>query len=124
MFIIFNGIQIGNSEKQVLESFILKQFVMENSIMINFVIDSSKEFINANNIRELLFIVNKFKDKVISRFKNINNGYILINSKNPIYNMALIEGQEKETFIISNYRDIKESLFKIPYQEAKKKKKR
>lgn len=122
MFIIFNGIQIGNSEKQVLESFILKQFVMENSIMMNFVIDSSKEFINANNIRELLLIVNKFKDKVISRFKNINNGYILINSKNPIYNMALIEGQEKEKFIISDYRDIKESLFKNPLSRGKEEK--
>lgn len=65
---------------------------MENSIMMNFVIDLFKEFINVNNIRELLFIVNKFKDKVISRFKNINNGYILINFKNLIYNMVLIEG--------------------------------
>ncbi|MBC2473068.1 hypothetical protein, partial [Clostridium saccharobutylicum] len=52
----------------------------------------------------------------------INNGYILINSKNPIYNMALIEGQEKETFIISNYRDIKESLFKNPLSRGKEEK--
>ena len=43
-----------------------------------------------------------------------NFGYILINSKNPIYNMALIEGQEKNNFIISDYKEIKERLLENP----------
>jgi len=54
------------------------------------------------------------KNNIISKFNNINDGYILINSKNPIYNMALIEGQENDDFIISDYRDVKEILFENP----------
>ena len=82
-----------------------------NKLIVNLVIDSYKVFINANNIEELLLEVNSLKNNIISKFNNIKDGYILINSKNPIYNMALIEGQEHDNFIISDYRDIKEILF-------------
>jgi len=112
MFIIFNGIQIGNSKKQILESMSLNYFIKNNNnLMINLVIDSWKVFINANNIKELLLDVSSLKNNIISKFNNVKDGYILINSKNPIYNMALIEGQENDNFIISDYRDIKEILF-------------
>ena len=115
MFIIFNGIQIGNSKKQILESMALNYFIKSNNnLMINLVIDSYKVFVNASNIRELLSEVNSLKNEIISKFNNNKNGYVLINSKNPIYNMALIESQEKEKFIISDYRDIKERLFENP----------
>ena len=115
MFIIFNGIQIGNSKKQILESMSLNYFIKNNNnLMINLVIDSWKVFINANNIKELLSEVNSLKNNITNRFNNVKDGYALINSKNPIYNMALIEGQEKEKFIISDYRDIKERLFENP----------
>lgn len=112
MFIIFNGIQIGNSKKQILESKSLNYFIKDNNnFMINLVIDSWKVFINANNIKELLLEVDSLKNSIISKFNSSKYGYILINCKNPIYNMALIEGQEKDKFIISDYRDIKEILF-------------
>ena len=115
MFIIFNGIQIGNSKKQILESMSLNYFINNNNkLIINLVIDSCKVFINANNIKELLLDVSSLKNNIISKFNNIKDGYILINSKNPIYNMALIEGQENDNFIISDYRDIKEILFENP----------
>ena len=112
MFIVFNGIQIGNSKKQILESKSLNYFMKNNdNLMINLVVDSWKGFANANNIKELLVEVHSLKNSIISKFNNSKDGYILINSKNPIYNMALIEGQEKDKFIISDYRDIKEILF-------------
>ena len=115
MFVLFNGIQIANSKKQMLESRSLNYFMNNNNkIIINLVIDSCKEFINANNIKELLFEVSSLKNNIISKYNNTTDGYILINSKNPIYNMALIEGQENDNFIISDYRDIKEILFENP----------
>ncbi|MDR3593262.1 dynamin family protein [Clostridium sp.] len=115
MFIIFNGIQIGNSKKQILESRILSYFFKDNeSIMVNLVIDSCREFINANNIGELLLEVKSLKNNLKNRFYNVNIEYLLINSKNPIYNMALIEGQKKNEFIISDYKILKEKLFKNP----------
>ena len=115
MFIILNGIQIGNSKKQILESRSLNYFINNNNnLMINLVIDSCKVFVNANNIKELLLEVSSLKSNIISKFNNTKDGYILINSKNPIYNMALIEGQENDNFIISDYRDVKEILFGNP----------
>jgi len=115
MFIIVNGIQIGNSKKQILESMSLNYFINNNDkLIVNLVIDSYKVFINANNIKELLLEISSLKNNIISKFNNIKDGYILINSKNPIYNMALIEGQENDNFIISDYRDVKEILFENP----------
>jgi GTPase Era involved in 16S rRNA processing len=115
MFIIFNGIQIGNSKKQILESRVLSYFFKDNeSIMVNLVIDSCREFINANNIGELLLEVESLKNNLKNRFYNVNIEYLLINSKNPIYNMALIEGQKKNEFIISDYKILKEKLFENP----------
>jgi hypothetical protein len=102
---------MGNSKKQILESKSLNYFITNNNLMINLVIDSWKVFINANNIKELLLEVYSLQNSIISKFNNIKGGYVLINSKNPIYNMALIEVQEKDKFIISDYRDIKEILF-------------
>lgn len=123
IFILFNGIQVGNSKKQILESMNLNDFIKNNdNLMINLVVDSCREFVNANNIRELLLEVNILKEKIINRFNNIKNGYILINSKNPLYNMALIEGQENDKFLISDYRYIKEKLFENPLSRGKEEK--
>lgn len=123
MFILFNGIQVGNSKKQILESMNLNNFIKDNdNLMINLVVDSCREFVNANNIRELLQEVNILKEKIISKFNDAKNGYILINSKNPLYNMALIEGQENDKFLISDYRDIKEKLFGNPLSRGKEEK--
>lgn len=123
MFILFNGIQVGNSKKQILESMNLNNFIKDNdNLMINLVVDSCREFVNANNIRELLLEVNILKEKIISKFNDSKNGYILINSKNPIYNMALIEGQENDKFLISDYRYIKEKLFENPLSRGKEEK--
>ena len=85
-------------------------------------VDSCREFVNANNIRELLLEVNILKEKIISKFNDAKNGYILINSKNPLYNMALIEGQEKGELLISDYRYIKERLFENPLSRGKEEK--
>jgi GTPase Era involved in 16S rRNA processing len=113
MFVIFNGIQIGNSKKQILESMSLNYFIRNNDkLMINLVVDSCKASINANNLKELLLNVNILKDNIISKFDNVKEGYILVNSKNPLYNMALIEGQENDEFLISDYRYLKEKLFR------------
>ena len=90
--------------------------------MINLVVDSWKGFANANNIKELLLEVHSLKNSIINKFNNSKDGYILINSKNPIYNMALIEGQEKDKFIISDYRDIKEMLFGNPLARGEEEK--
>ncbi len=115
IFIIFNGIQIANSKKQILESNVLNYFLKSNhNLFVNLVIDSCKVFINANNIHELLVEVNNLKDSIVNKFNEVKYGYVLINSKNPIYNMALIESQEKDKFIISDYRDIKEKVFGNP----------
>lgn len=115
IFIIFNGIQIGNSKKQILESRNLSYFLKENDdLMINLVIDSSREFINAKNVHELLYEVADLENSIENRFKGIKNDYMLINSKNPIYNMALIEGKEKDNFLISDYKTVKEKLFESP----------
>ena len=123
MFIIFNGIQIGNSKKQILESMSLNYFIKDNkNLILNLVIDSWKVFVNANNIKELLVDVSSLKNNIENRFNNAKDGYVLINSKNPIYNMALIEGQENYDFIISDYRDIKEILFANPLCRGKEEK--
>jgi hypothetical protein len=123
MFIIFNGIQIGNSKKRILESRSLNYFIENNNnLIINLVIDSWTVFINANNIKDLLLEVGSLKNNITNKFNNVKNGYLLINSKNPIYNMALIEGQEKDEFIISDYRNIKEMLFKNLLSRGKEEK--
>jgi GTPase Era involved in 16S rRNA processing len=112
MFIIFNGIQIANSKKQILESSGLNYFLkVNNNSIINLVIDSYKVFINGDNVGELLAEVSKLKQTVKSKFEKVQYGYTLINSKNPIYNMALIECEKKDNFIISDYREVKEKLF-------------
>lgn len=123
IFILFNGIQVGNSKKQILESMNLNNFIKNNdNLRINLVVDSCREFVNANNIRELLQEVNILKEKIISKFKDTKNGYILINSKNPLYNMALIEGQEINEFLISDYKYIKEKLFENQLSRGKEEK--
>ena len=115
MFILFNGIQIANSKKQILESMVLNYFLKDkDDLIINLVIDSCKVFINAENVRELLTEVGNLKEIIRSKYNGDEYGYVLINSKNPIYNMALIESQEKKKFIISDYREIKEKLFEHP----------
>jgi GTPase Era involved in 16S rRNA processing len=110
MYVIFNGIQIGSSKKHILESRNLSYFLKNNeNLFVNLVIDSCREFINANNVQELLLEVNSLRNIITNRFKT-DMGYMLINSKNPIYNMALIESQEKNKFLISDYKFIKEKL--------------
>lgn len=124
MFIIFNGIQIGNSKKQILESRVLSYFFKANeeNTMVNLVIDSCREFINANNIGELLLEVRSLKNNLKNRFYNINIKYALINSRNPIYNIALIEGQQKDEFLISDYKILKEKLFETPLSRGSEEK--
>ena len=112
MFVVFNGIQIANSKKQIFESMVLNYFLKDNSnSIVNLVIDSCKEFINAENVRELLSEVSKLKETIKIKYEKVQYGYTLINSKNPIYNMALIECEEKDRFLISDYREVKEMLF-------------
>ncbi|EHJ01338.1 hypothetical protein CDLVIII_4845 [Clostridium sp. DL-VIII] len=123
VYLIFNGIQIGNSKKNILESRNLSYFFNNNdNLFVNLVIDSCREFINANNVQELLLEVNNLKNTIINRFYKANMGYILINSKNPIYNMALIESQEKHNFLISDYKIIKEKLFENTLSRGKEEK--
>lgn len=115
MFIVFNGIQIANSKKQILESMVLNYFLKDpNNSIVNLVIDSCKVFINADNVGELLPEVSNLKENIKSKYEEVQYGYILINSKNPIYNMALIECEEKDEFLISDYKEIKEILFQNP----------
>lgn len=115
MFIVFNGIQIANSKKQILESMLLNYFLKDkNNSIINLVIDSCKVFINADNICELLTEVSNLIKSIISKYDSAQYGYMLINSKNPIYNIALIECEGKDKFLISDYREIKEKLFENP----------
>ena len=123
LFLMINGIQISNSEKQIIESFRLNKFINNNNIILNLVIDSLKEFINANNIKELLLSVSNLEIKILKKLINMKCGYILINSKNPIYNMALIESQEKDKFIISHYKELKERLFENPLSRGEEEKK-
>ena len=118
LFVIFNGIQIGNSKKQILESKMLKEFIMNNNVYINLVVDSSREFINADNIKELLMEVFNLKTQLKQKFINSRPGYMLINSRNPIYNMALIESQERETLILSEYLNLKEKLFRNTFARS------
>ena len=122
-FLIFNGIQIGNSEKQIIESSRINNLINNNNVILNLVIDSFKEFINANSIKELLASVNDLEEKIVKRFINVKYGYTLINSKNPIYNMALIEGKEQDKFIISQYKEVKERLFENPLSRGEEEKK-
>jgi len=115
MFIVFNGIQIANSKKQILESIGLNYFLKDiNNSIINLVIDSCKVFINADNVRELLAEISNLKQTIKSKYEKVQYGYILINSKNPIYNMALIECDVKDKFLISDYKEVKEKLFENP----------
>ena len=111
LFIIFNGIQIGNSKKHILKNLALKEFVTSNKVITNLVIDSSVEFIHGNNMKELLTEVNTLKKEIEQQYEGCIFGYMLINSKNPIYNITLIEAQERKKFIISDYKDIKERVF-------------
>ena len=118
LFIIFNGIQIGNSQKQILESRMIREFMTNNNVFINLVVDSSREFINADNIKELLVEVFNLKTHLRNKFISSKQGYILINSRNPIYNMALIEAQERETLILSEYLNLKENLFRNAFSRS------
>lgn len=124
MFIIFNGIQIGNSKKQILESRVLSYFFKDNeeNSMLSLVIDSCREFINANNIGELLLEVRSMKNNLKNRFCGIDIQYALINARNPIYNIALIECQQKDDFIISDYKTLKEKLFESPLSRGSEEK--
>lgn len=112
MYILFNGIQIGNTEKQIINNNILQEFVHNNITVGNMVIDSYKEFTNADNISELLLEVEVLKNKFLKKMYKVKEGYILINSKNPMYNIALIECQEQKKLILSSYRTLKLKLFK------------
>ncbi len=111
MYLMINGIQIGSSDKQICTSIFLRQFVFKNRVRINFVIDSTREFINAGIIKELLYDMNNLKIKILKLFNFYEEGYLLINSKNPIYNLTLIECQECDKFILSAYKEVKERLF-------------
>lgn len=123
MFLLFNGIQIGNSKKQILESMTLNYFINNNSnLIVNLVVDSCKVFIDAKNIKELLLNVIDLKNDIMNKFNQVKYGYVLINSKNPIYNMALIEGQENDEFLISDYKYIKEKLFENPLSRGEEEK--
>jgi len=111
MYLMINGIQIGSSDKQICTSIFLRQFAFKNKVRINFVIDSTREFINAGIVKELLHDINNLKNKILDLFNFKEEGYILINARNPIYNLALIECQDCNNFIISVYKEIKEILF-------------
>ena len=63
-------------------------------------------------MKELLTEVNALKKELEEECAEGKFGYVLINSKNPIYNITLIEAQEKKKFIISDYKDIKERVFR------------
>ncbi len=108
LYLIFNGIQIANSEKYILKNINLKEFLEYNEVKMNLVIDSYKEFIIGQNIKELLNEVSILKKNIINKFGQNKVGKILINAKNPIYNMTLIECQKKDDFILSTYKNIKE----------------
>lgn len=110
VYIIFNGIQIANSEKYIINNIKLTELLKCSSFVINLVIDSYKEFFNGKNIKELLVEVEILKKKIIKKFGENKVGKILINAKNPIYNMALIECQSRKKFILSTYKNIKENL--------------
>lgn len=111
MYLMINGIQIGNSDKQICKSIFLKHFIFKNKVRINFVVDSTREFINAGIVKELLNDMDNLKSKILNLFNFYEEGYLLINSKNPIYNLALIECQDCEDFILSSYKEVKERLF-------------
>ncbi|MGN0144692.1 MAG: dynamin family protein [Clostridium sp.] len=108
MYLIFNGIQISNSEKYIMNNVNLKEFLEYNNVIMNLVVDSYKEFFSARNIKELLFEVYILKRKLIKKFNDDKIGRVLINAKNPIYNMVLIECENKSNFIISTYKQVKE----------------
>lgn len=110
MYLIFNGIQISNSEKYIMNNVNLREFIEYNNIVVNLVIDSYKEFFSGRNIKELLFEVYILKRKLIKKFEDSKIGQVLINSKNPIYNMVLIECERKSNFLISTYKQIKETV--------------
>lgn len=112
MYILFNGIQIGNTEKQIINNNILQEFLHNNITVSNMVIDSYKEFINADNINELLLEVEALKNNFLKKMHKVKEGYILINAKNPMYNIALIECQEQKKLILSSYRTLKLRLFR------------
>lgn len=120
MHILFNGIQIGNTEKQIVNNNILQEFLHNNITVSNMVIDSYKEFINADNINELLLEVEALKNNFLKKMYKINEGYILINAKNPMYNIALIECQEQKKLILSSYRNLKLQLFKSSLLKSEK----
>ncbi len=110
IYLIFNGIQIANSEKYILNNINLKEFLEYNNSVMNMVVDSYKEFYLGNNVKELMIETDVLKQKVIRKFGISKIGKILINSKNPIYNMTLIECQNKTNFVISTYKKIKEDI--------------
>lgn len=117
--ILFNGIQIGNTEKQIINNNILQEFLHNNITVSNMVIDSYKEFINADNINELLLEVEALKNNFLKKMHKVKEGYILINAKNPMYNIALIECQEQKKLILSSYRTLKLKLFKSSLLKGK-----
>ncbi|WP_294401907.1 dynamin family protein [uncultured Clostridium sp.] len=110
IYLIFNGIQIANSEKYILNNVNLREFTEYNHVIINPVIDSYKEFSTGKNIKELLFEVFHLQRKIMNKFEKAECGKVIINSKNPVYNMALIECQNQQSFVISTYKNIKEKI--------------
>lgn len=110
LYLIFNGIQIANSEKYILNNVNLREFTEYNHVIINPVVDSYREFSTGKNIKELLFEVSYLQKKIMNKFENAEIGKVMINSKNPIYNMALIECQNQKSFVISTYKNIKEKI--------------
>lgn len=110
VYLIFNGIQIANSEKYIMNNVNLREFTEYNQVIINPVVDSYREFFTGKNIMELLFEVYHLQRKIMNKFEKAESGKILINSKNPIYNMTLIECQNQKSFVISTYRKIKEKI--------------
>ena len=110
LYLIFNGIQIANSEKYILNNVNLREFTEYNHVIINPVVDSYREFSTGKNIKELLFEVSYLQKKIMNKFENAESGKVMINSKNPIYNMALIECQNQKSFVISTYKNIKEKI--------------
>ena len=110
MYLIFNGIQIANSKKYIVNNVNLREFLEYNQVVMNLVVDSYKEFFTARNIKELLFEVSMLKQKIEKKYSREKIGKILINAKNPIYNMALIECENKSDFVISTYKTLKEQI--------------
>ncbi len=110
MYCIINAIQISSTEKHIINSVFLNHFLLKNNTNLNIVIDSSREFINADIIKELLHDIFELREKIKNNYDINNMGYVLISAKNPIYNMLLIECQNRKNMILSEYKELKERI--------------